>query len=124
MGLSGRQAEQLREAVHRFAAASSRSEQLTLIDTLVKDWAQTSSFHRTLEGYLNTAVQLVPPAGMTAEEYRTHIGVLEAFNGSGAAAKRAAGSAIRARHCGRRPSRTCELCGLCRRCRIPGALRR
>ena len=81
MSLSGRQAEQLREAVHRFAAASSRTEQLALIDTLVKDWAQTSSFHRTLEGYLNTAVQLVPPAGMTAEEYRTRIGVLEAFNG-------------------------------------------
>lgn len=81
MSLSGRQAEQLREAVHRFAVATSRTEQLALIDTLIKDWAQTSSFYRTLEGYLNTAVQLVPPVGMTAEEYRTQVGVLEAFNG-------------------------------------------
>lgn len=81
MSQPGRQALLLRAAVQSFAAADSRTEQLALIDTLIRNWAQTSTYYRTLEGYLKTTVQLVPPAGMTAEQYRNQLGVLEAFNG-------------------------------------------
>ncbi len=82
MSEGGTQAAQLREVVAAFAAASTRGEQLALIDTVLKDWAQTSSHWRSLEGYLAGAVNLTPPGGMSAEHYRNVVGVLEAFNGA------------------------------------------
>ena len=82
MSLSGTQADELEVAVAAFAAAGTRDAQLALIDNLITEWAQTSSYWSSLEGYLGGPVFLSPPAGMTGEQYRNMIGVLEAFNGS------------------------------------------
>ncbi|WP_281272934.1 calcium-binding protein, partial [Hydrogenophaga borbori] len=82
MSLTGAQADELEAAVAAFAAAGTREAQRALLDNLITEWAQTSSYWSSLEGYLGGAVTLTPPAGMTGEQYRNMIGVLEAFNGS------------------------------------------
>ncbi|HSX92683.1 MAG TPA: calcium-binding protein [Hydrogenophaga sp.] len=82
MSLAGTQADELEAAVAAFSAATTRDAQLALIDNLITEWAQTSSYWSSLEGYLGGSVTLTPPSGMTAEQYRNLIGVLEAFNGS------------------------------------------
>ncbi|MBL0943036.1 MAG: hypothetical protein IBJ04_01735 [Hydrogenophaga sp.] len=82
MSQSGAQASELQAAVAAFAAATTREQQRALVDTVITEWAQTSSYWSSLEGYLGGSVALTPPAGMTAAQYRNMIGVLEAFNGS------------------------------------------
>ena len=82
VSLSGTQADELEAALTAFAAATTRDAQKAQIDTVITEWAQTSSYWSSLEGYLGGTVTVNPPAGMTATEYRNMIAVLEAFNGS------------------------------------------
>jgi len=82
MSLTGTAADQLEVAVNSFAAATTRDARRAQIDTLITEWAQTSSYWSSLENTLGGTVTVNPPAGMTAAEYRNMIAVLEAFNGS------------------------------------------
>lgn len=82
MSLTGTQADELEAAVNGFAAATTRDAQRALLDNLITEWAQTSTYWSSLEDYLGGTVTVNPPAGMTANEYRNMIAVLEAFNGS------------------------------------------
>ena len=81
MSLGGTQADELEAVVAAFSAATTRDAQLALIDTLITEWAQTSSYWSELEGYLDLPVIVQPPGGITAAEYRRMLAVLEAFNG-------------------------------------------
>ena len=81
MSLAGTQADELEAAVAAFAAATTRDGQLALIDNLITEWAQTSSHWSGLETYLGGSVTLNVPTGMTGEQYRSMLAVLEAFNG-------------------------------------------
>lgn len=82
MSLTGTAADELEAAVNGFAAATTRDAQRALLDNLITEWAQTSTYWGSLEDYLGGTVTVNPPAGMTANEYRNMIAVLEAFNGS------------------------------------------
>ncbi|MDP3835693.1 MAG: hypothetical protein Q8Q82_17175 [Hydrogenophaga sp.] len=82
MSLSGTQADELEAALTAFAAATTRDAQRAQIDGSITEWAQTSSYWSSLESTLGGTVTVNPPAGMTADEYRNMIAVLEAFNGS------------------------------------------
>jgi Ca2+-binding RTX toxin-like protein len=82
MSLAGTQADELEAAVAAFSAAATRDGQLALIDDLITEWAQTSSYWSDLEGYLGNSVTLTPPPGVSAAQYRNLISVLEVFNGT------------------------------------------
>jgi len=82
MSLSCTQADELEAALTAFAAATTRDAQRAQLDTLITEWAQTSSYWSSLESTLGGTVTVNPPAGMTASDYRNMIAVLEAFNGS------------------------------------------
>ena len=82
MSLGGSQADELEAAVAAFSAATTRDAQRALLDDLITEWAQTSGYWSSLETYLGGSVTLTPPSGMTSEQYRNMLAVLEAFNGS------------------------------------------
>lgn len=70
------------EVLTAIAAAAPRDAQRALLDTLIIQWAQTSSFWSSLESTLGGTMTLNLPSRMTANGCRKVIAVLKAFNGS------------------------------------------
>ncbi|WP_281173396.1 calcium-binding protein [Xenophilus azovorans] len=89
---AGTRAE-LATAVAAFAMAPTRDAQLALVDNLLGEWAQSSGWLQSLEDTLEGNVNLKNlPAGMTAEQFRHLVGVLEVFNGERFYAKAGSGN--------------------------------
>ncbi|MEJ8849671.1 calcium-binding protein [Variovorax rhizosphaerae] len=75
---------QLAARLAAFSAATTRDAQLALIDGLITEWARSSGFLSTLEDYLNGGQPVkvrLNVTGMTGEQFRSLIGVLDVFNG-------------------------------------------
>ncbi|RUR71954.1 hypothetical protein EJP67_33425, partial [Variovorax guangxiensis] len=68
-----------------FSSAATREAQMALIDNLITTWAKSSDFWSSIEDNLggkdNISLGITVPAGMTQEQFRNLIGVLEVFNG-------------------------------------------
>ncbi|RSZ31622.1 calcium-binding protein, partial [Variovorax beijingensis] len=68
-----------------FSSATTREAQMALIDNLITTWAKSSDFWSSIEDNLggkdNISLGITVPAGMTIDQFRNLIGVLEAFNG-------------------------------------------
>lgn len=75
MSLTGTAADELEAAVNGFAAATTRDAQRALLDNLITEWAQTSTYWSSLESTLGGTVTVNPPAGMTAAEYHNMIAI-------------------------------------------------
>ena len=68
--------------VTAFSAATTRDAQISMIDDLIKSWAQSSSYWSTLESLLGGTIAIKGlPSGMTSEGYGNMLSVLEVFNG-------------------------------------------
>ncbi|WP_275054605.1 calcium-binding protein [Comamonas testosteroni] len=73
-----------------FSQGSTRDEQISLLDNLITQWARSSDYWKSIEDNLGlgtsglygvVAVSINPPAGMTVDQFRNLIAVLEVFNG-------------------------------------------
>ncbi len=72
-------------ALAAFSSATTREVQMVLIDNLITTWGKSSDFWSSIEDNLgvkeNINLRITAPAGMTIEQFRNLIGVLEVFNG-------------------------------------------
>ncbi|SDZ60258.1 Ca2+-binding protein, RTX toxin-related [Variovorax sp. YR266] len=76
---------ELAAALTIFGSATTREAQIELIDGLITTWAKSSDFWSSIEDNLggkdNISLGITVPTGMTQEQFRNLIGVLEVFNG-------------------------------------------
>ncbi|WP_301335870.1 calcium-binding protein, partial [Variovorax paradoxus] len=76
---------ELAVALTAFSSATTREVQMALIDNLITTWAKSSDFWSSIEDNLggkeNISLGITVAGGMTIDQFRNLIGVLEAFNG-------------------------------------------
>jgi len=76
---------ELAVALTAFSSATTREAQMALIDNLITTWAKSSDFWSSIEDNLggkdNLSLGITLTGGMTQEQFRNLIGVLEVFNG-------------------------------------------
>lgn len=74
--------EDVAQALTSFSTAPTRDAQRDALDELVTEWAKSSTFWSSLEASLGGTVEILGlPDGMSEQDYRRLISVLEAFNG-------------------------------------------